>query len=51
MKTAASKVLGTTIQRCRAHFMRNAFTCVGKKDRPIVTAELRTAFDQDTPTG
>lgn len=29
--------------------MRNALACVGKKDRPIVTAALRTAFDQDTP--
>ena len=28
--------------------MRNALACVGKKDRPIVTAALRTAFDQDT---
>ena len=36
------------IQRCRVHFMRNALACVGKKDRPIVTAALRTAFDQDT---
>lgn len=30
--------------------MRNALACVGKKDRPIVTAALRTAFDQDTLT-
>ena len=29
--------------------MRNALACVGKKDRPIVTAALRTACDQDTP--
>jgi putative transposase len=28
--------------------MRNALACVGKKDRPIVTVALRTAFDQDT---
>ena len=28
--------------------MRNALACVGKKDKPIVTAALRTAFDQDT---
>jgi putative transposase len=41
-------VLGATVQRCRVHFMRNALACVGKKDRPIVTAALRTAFDQDT---
>ncbi|UOA16992.1 hypothetical protein DSM109990_03883 (plasmid) [Sulfitobacter dubius] len=30
--------------------MRNALACVGKKDKPIVTAALRTAFDQDTIT-
>ena len=48
LKAAAAKVLGATIQRCRVHFMRNALACVGKKDRPIVTAALRTAFDRDT---
>ena len=48
LKGAAAKVLGATIQRCRVHFMRNAMACVGKKDRPIGTAALRTAFDQDT---
>ena len=48
MEAAASKVLGATVQRCRVHFMRNALACVGKRDRPIVTAALRTAFDQDT---
>ena len=48
LKAAAAKVLGASVQRCRVHFMRNALACVGKKDRPIVTAVLRTAFDQDT---
>jgi transposase-like protein len=48
LKRAAAKVLGAAIQRCRVHVMRNALACVGKKDRPIVTAALRTAFDQDT---
>ena len=48
LKAAAAKVLGATVQRCRVHFMRNALACVGKKDRPIVIAALRTAFDQDT---
>lgn len=38
LKAAAAKVLGATAQRCRVHFMRNALACVGKKDRPIVTA-------------
>jgi transposase-like protein len=48
LKAATAKVLGATGQRCRMHFMRNALSCVGKKDHPIVTAALRTAFDQDT---
>ena len=48
LKAAAAKVMGASVQRCRVHFMRNALACVGKKDRPIVAAALRTAFDQDT---
>jgi putative transposase len=48
LKVAADKVLGATIQRCRVHFMRNALACVGKKDKPIVTAALRTAFEADS---
>lgn len=48
LKVAAAKVLGATIQRCRVHFIRNSLVCVGKKDRPFVTAAPRTAFDQDT---
>ena len=48
LKAAAAKVMGASVQRCRVHFMRNALACVGKKDKPIVTAALRTAFDQDT---
>ena len=48
LKAAAAKVMGASVQRCRVHFMRNALACVGRRDRPIVTAALRTAFDQDT---
>ena len=48
LKGAASKVLGATIQRCRVHFMRNALSCVGRRDKAIVTAALRTAFDADS---
>ena len=48
LKAAAAKVLGATIQRCRVHFMRNALAAVGKKDKAIVTAALRTAFEQET---
>jgi putative transposase len=48
LKAAAAYVLGATVQRGRVHFMCNALACVGKKDRPIVNAALRTAFDQDS---
>lgn len=48
LKGAAAKVLAATVQRCRVHFMRNALACAGRKGRPLVTAALRTAFDQDT---
>ena len=48
LKAAAAKVMGASVQRCRVHFMRNALACVGKKDKPIVSAALRTAFDQAT---
>jgi transposase-like protein len=48
LKAAASKVMGASIQRCRVHFMRNALACVGKKDKAIVTAALRTAFEADS---
>ena len=49
LEAVATKALGATVQRCRVHFMRNALACVGKQDRPmIVTAAVRTAFDQDT---
>jgi len=50
LKAAAAKILGATVQRRRVHFMRDALARVGGKDRPIVTAALRTAFDQDTLT-
>jgi putative transposase len=48
LKAAAAKVMGASTQRCHVHFMRNALACVGRRDRPIVTAALRTAFDQET---
>ena len=41
-------MLGATLQRCRVHFMRNTLACVANKDRSIVTAALRTAFEQDS---
>ena len=48
LKAAAAKVMGAAIQRCRVHFMRNALASVGKKDKAIVTAALRTAFEADS---
>ena len=48
LKKAAAKVLGTTWQRCRVHFMRNAMASVAAKQRGIVAAAIRTAFVQET---
>mgnify|MGYP000935031049 FL=1 len=46
LKAAAAKVLGSSWQRCRVHFMRNALACVAKRNRPMVAAAVRNAFDQ-----
>ena len=48
LKAAASKVLGSTWQRCRVHFMRNALALVPKKQKPAVATMIRTAFAQET---
>src|SRR5262245_60352605 len=48
LKRAAAKVLGSTWQRCRVHFMRNALAHVGGKQRQMVAAAIRTAFTQET---
>jgi len=47
LKTAITKVLGATWQRCRVHFMRNAMAHAGKTQRRIVSAWIGTAFAQD----
>ncbi|MDE3164092.1 MAG: IS256 family transposase, partial [Acidobacteriota bacterium] len=47
LKTAISKVLNATWQRCRVHFMRNALAYAGKTQRRIVSAWVGTAFAQD----
>lgn len=47
LKAAIVKVLGTTWQRCRVHFMRNALAHAGKTQRRIVSAWVGTAFAQD----
>ena len=44
LKAAASRVLGATAQRCRAHFLRNAMAHAGKTQRRIVSAWVGTAF-------
>lgn len=48
LKAAAAKVLSATWQRCRVHFMRNALAHVGVKQRPMVAAAIRTAFEQES---
>jgi putative transposase len=45
IKAAVSKVLSTTWQRCRVHFMRNAHA--GRSGRRVVSAFIATAFAQD----
>jgi putative transposase len=48
LKKASAKVLSSTWQRCRVHFMRNALAHVGSKQRAMVAAAIRTAFTQET---
>jgi len=47
IKVAVSKVLATTWQRCRVHFMRNALAHAGRSGRRVVSAFIATAFVQD----
>ena len=47
IKEAVSKVLCSTWQRCRVHFMRNALAHAGKTQRRVVSAFVGTAFAQD----
>ena len=47
LRAAVDKVLGATVQRCRAHFMRNALAHVPKGQREMVAAAIRTAFVQE----
>lgn len=48
LKAAAKKVLRSTWQRCRVHFMRNALANVAAKQRGMVAAAIRTTFTQET---
>jgi transposase-like protein len=47
LKVAIAKVLNTTWQRCRVHFMRNILAHAGKQGRRVVAAFIGTAFAQD----
>ena len=46
LKTAVSKVLSATWQRCRVHFQRNALAHAGRSGRRVVSAFIATAFAQ-----
>jgi putative transposase len=47
LKAAVAKVLNTSWQRCRVHFMRNALAHAGKSGRRVVSALIATAFAQE----
>ena len=49
LKSAATKVLGGTLQRCKIHFLRNALARAGKGQRQMVRALINTAFAQESP--
>jgi transposase-like protein len=44
IKAAVSKVLATTWQRCRVHFMRNALAHAGRSGRRVVSALHRNSL-------
>src|SRR5437660_8887928 len=44
LKAAIAKVLNSTCQRCRVHFMRNVLAHAGIQGRRVVSAILGTAF-------
>ena len=46
LKAAIRRVLGSTWQRCRVHWMRNAQVYVFKGQQDMVSAALRQAFTQ-----
>jgi putative transposase len=48
IKAAVAKVLKSTWQRCRVHFLRNALAHAGKGQRQMVLALINTVFAQDT---
>ncbi|KXV23419.1 IS256 family transposase [Gluconobacter oxydans] len=48
LRAAAGRVFSATLQRCRVHWMRNALAYAHTKQRPAITALLRTIFTQET---
>ena len=48
MRPCSAPRRNATWQRCRVHFMRNAMAHVGKGQRTMVAALLRTVFAQDS---
>jgi putative transposase len=48
IKTAVTKQMNATWQRCRVHTMRNALAHAGKSSRRVVSAFIATAFAQDS---
>jgi putative transposase len=49
LKAAIGKVLKTTWQRCKVHFIRNALAHANKGQRQAVLAMINTIFAQETP--
>jgi putative transposase len=49
LKAAIAKVLKTTWQRCKVHFLRNALAYANKGQRQAVLAVINTIFVQDSP--
>ena len=48
LRGAAGRVFNASLQRCRVHWMRNALAHAHAKQRPAITALLRTIFTQET---
>ena len=48
LRAAAGRVFNATLQRCRVHWLRNALVYAHAKQRPAITALLRTIFTQET---
>lgn len=48
LKAAISKVLKTSWQRCKVHFLRNALAYANKGQRQAVLAVINTIFAQDS---